>query len=260
MQKTVIDCVGGEPNRFFMNYIGISNFIIENPNILNRISIINNIFDRFKNIGKKSYIEIDSTSLKSLIRFDYRMHYTNNENFNYESLEFAEKYLVEFGRFLDKMKSLGYANDSSCKAWSEVSNNNVDLYIKSMNNTIHHFSYMDLHVESLLVKSSSSILSFLEDEKSEEKSIFSVRYEELIDTLDEPLAKLDYRKEHGKICYVKSENYILDNIFSSKMLFAAIKLYIEMLENIPKFLGISYDIIPIEEIINEKAYVIKRNE
>ena len=255
MQKITIDCNCGESNSFFRNYLGFANFVISNHVLLNYISIINNIFDRFKNIGKKVYIEADSTTLKSLLDLDYNVLCLDAESEN-KQLELTESYLISFAQFLEKMKSVGYQNDSSCKAWSEISNDNVDLYIKNLNGTIYHFSYTNLHVESLIIKSSNSILSFL-DEDEKEKNIYSVRYEETFDSLDEPFAKLDYRKQNGEICYTKDDLNV-DAIFTSKMLFTARRLYIEMLEDIPKFLGVSYDIIPVEEILDGKRiYVTK---
>ena len=250
------DCICGESNSFFRNYLGFVNFIIDNHNLLNHISIINNIFDRFKNIGKKVYIETNSTSLKPLLDLDYKVLCLNEESEN-KQLKLTESYLIKFAQFLEKMKSVGYQNDSSCEAWSEISNDNVDLYIKNLNGTTYHFSYTNLHVESLIIKSSNSILSFL-DEDQKEKNIYSVRYEETFDSLDEPFAKLDYRKQNDEICYTKDDLNV-DIIFTSKMLFTARRLYMEMLEDIPKFMGISESKLPVEEILDGKRVYITKS-
>ena len=80
-----------------------------------------------------------------------------------------------------------------------------------------------------------------------------------MDTLDNPFARFNYKKQNDEYNYAEAENNI-EGIFVGKMLFRARKIYKEMLKDIPNFIGISEKKLPIKEILDGKRVYIARSD
>lgn len=228
-----------QENNFIRIYIMLLNFIKQNYRVLNKISVINNRYEKFRSAIRRDYF-IECIKLRLFLNTIVD-----------DDIQFHEEYVMMFIKFLDFIKLFGYKNDSSCLAWSEIAPNGYELYLKIYDNRILHFSEYDLEVTPLLKRSENSIISIIEDKEPE--SIHSIKFEETDDILEKPIISLNCRRVGNKIVDLLEENFMNDKAASallSKFSINIISIYKKILEDILGYMCI--DKLLIHELLEDE--------
>lgn len=235
-------------NDYIRVFLTLFNFLKDNSNIVNKISVINNRYDRFMSFIKRDII-IDSNILKKFF----------NERIS-DDVYYYEGEILQFIDFLEFMTIFGFKNDSDGSCWFEKATNGIELYMKIYNDRILHFSEYDHEVTPLLIRSENSLLSVLQQD-DEEETIHTINYEETDDTLDKPIIALKYRKIGNTITNLVDETFLNEKAslaFMNKFVLNIRKLYKSLLLDNVRYIGIENDSI-VEEIINGKRICIAKS-